>query len=233
MVTHTNSADKNSDSTPEIIAIRLSDPVGYLEMLERQRTRCREVADGKANPTLFLLEHRPVITLGRNAHAEHLLRPREALTAMGIEIIDADRGGDVTYHGPGQMVAYPILDLHAWRRSVDWYLRALEESVIRTLAVYGLRGERLAGYTGVWVEGAKVAAIGVGLRRWTTFHGIALNVNPDMTHFSLIVPCGISDKPVTSLQQILGEVPPMVAVMDTFERCFRECFCGPDRIPLT
>lgn len=220
-------------AAPRIVTIRLPGLIGYAEMLERQRARCREVAEEGADSALYLLEHRPVITLGRNAHAEHLLRTREVLAALGIETIDTDRGGDVTYHGPGQLVAYPILDLNHWRCSVSWYLRALEEAVIRTVSEFGLRGERLEGHTGVWVDGAKVAAIGVGLRKWTTFHGVAINVNPDMDHFSLIVPCGIADKPVTSLGRLLAHPPSMEHAMDTFERCFLDCFCGPNRIPLS
>jgi len=220
---------ENIDRKPEpprIAVIRVPGLAGYGDMLARQHARCREVGEEGVDSALFLLEHRPVITLGRNAHAEHLLRSREALAAMGIETAEADRGGDVTYHGPGQLVAYPILNLNCWRCSVSWYLRTLEEVVIRTLAEYGLRGERLEGHTGVGVGGAKVAAIGVGLRQWTTFHGVAINVSPDMGHFSLIVPCGIADKPVTSLERLLGTPLSMADAMDAFEGCFMDCFCG-------
>lgn len=203
-----------------IVVERVPGWVDYAAMLERQRVRQREVAAGQAPNTLFLLEHAPVITLGRSAHAEHVLHAPEALASMGIALAEADRGGDVTYHGPGQMVAYPILNLHQWRCSVQWYLRALEESVIQLLGGYGVRGERHPEYTGVWVNGAKVAAIGVGVRQWVTYHGLALNVCPDLRHFQTIVPCGIADKPVTSLHCLVEPAPALGEVMDRFERVF-------------
>jgi lipoyl(octanoyl) transferase len=138
--------------------------------------------------------------------------------------VPVDRGGDVTYHGPGQLVAYPILDLKHWNPSVGWYLRALEQVVIDLVGEYGLVGERLEGFTGVWVGGAKVAAIGVGVHQWVTLHGLALNVNPDMRHWACIIPCGIADKPVISLAELLGSAPPMPEVMDRFEGHFRRVF---------
>ncbi len=207
-----------------IETIRIEDPVDYATMLTRQRERHGAVRTGRAPNTLFLLEHAPVITLGRNAHREHVLLDDEELTRRGIALAETDRGGDVTYHGPGQLVAYPILDLRHWRCSVGWYLRTLEEAVIRTLDGYGLKGKRLEGLTGVWVDGAKVAAIGVGVRDWVTFHGTAINVDPDMTHFEAIIPCGIADKPVTSLRRLLGNAPPMAEVAGRFDRAFRMTF---------
>jgi lipoyl(octanoyl) transferase len=144
---------------------------------------------------------------------------------MGIDVEDVDRGGDVTYHGPGQLVAYPILNLRKWKCSVSWYLRTLEEVLITTLAEFDLNGERNPGFTGVWVNGAKVAAVGVGIRDWVTYHGISLNVDPNMDHWSLIVPCGIPDKPVTSLRMLCGGAPPSVhEVADVFEDRFRRVF---------
>jgi len=204
--------------------IRIDAPAAYAPMLERQKARWRAVVDGQAESALFLLEHRPVITLGRDADEKHLLRTRAQFAEEGIEIAETDRGGDVTYHGPGQMVAYPILDLNQWRRSVGWYLRNLEESLIELLAAYGLRGERVEGLTGVWVDGAKVAAIGIGVRRWVTYHGISLNVDPIMRHFGYIVPCGIADKPVTTLHALLGEAPDMGEVTQRYEAAFRAVF---------
>lgn len=212
-------------STPSFIeAIRLPGLIRYADALAAQDARRAAVERGEACNALFLLEHAPVITLGRRAHEENLLKSREEFAAMGIDVVEAARGGDVTYHGPGQMVAYPILNLTLWRPAIRWYLRALEEVVIRQLAGYGLAAERVDGFTGVWVGGEKVAAIGVGVHNWVTFHGVALNVAPNMQHFGLIVPCGISDKPVTSLGGLLGEAPPMVRVMDDFERAFRAYF---------
>lgn len=207
-----------------IEVIRPSGLVPYAEGLRLQDERRRAVEAGEQDNALFLLEHPPTITMGRNAHEEHLLHSREQLAALGVEVCEASRGGDVTYHGPGQLVGYPILNLAQWRMSVRWYLRSLEEVLIRQLAGYGLRGERHAGFTGVWVNGAKVAAIGVGVHGWVTFHGIALNVDPDMSHFGLIVPCGIADKPVASLKTLLGVVPPMQQVMDDLEREFMGFF---------
>ena len=211
---------------PPLDIVRIEGVVPYAEMLERQ-IACRDaVARGEASSTLFLLEHAPVITLGREADEAHLLKSREALASSGIAVVETDRGGDVTYHGPGQLVAYPILDLKTLGMSVTGYLRSLEEVLIGVLAQYGLRGERLEGLTGVWVDGAKIAAIGIGVRRWVTYHGIALNVEPNMGHFGLIVPCGIPNKPVTSLAECVEETPYMGEVMGAFEGVFQKVFFG-------
>ncbi len=210
-----------ADPHSQIIeTIRIPEPIGYAEMLERQLARHAEVAAGNAPNALFLLEHTPVVTLGKESDREHLLLDEACYRDAGIEIIETTRGGDVTYHGPGQLVAYPILNLQQWKPSVGWYLRTLESVLIALLAGYGLKGERIEGLTGVWCRGAKVAAIGIGVRRWTTFHGIALNVNPNMTHFGTIVPCGIGDKPVTSLAMLLGEAPDLDEVAAGFAQCF-------------
>ncbi len=207
-----------------IEVIKLPRATSYRDAMQMQHERRNAVELGRAPHALYLLEHTPVITLGRKAHAGNLLRSREELAAMGIEVCETDRGGDVTYHGPGQMVAYPILNLNAWRCSISWYLRALEEVLIRQMALYGLRGERYEGLTGVWIGGAKIAAIGIGIHHWTTFHGVALNVAPDMNHFACIVPCGIADKPVTSLARLMPAPPAMSQVMDDFARTFIEHF---------
>jgi lipoyl(octanoyl) transferase len=204
--------------------IRIPEPQGYAAMLERQLARHKAVVAGEAPNTLFLLEHTPVVTLGRESHTENLLLARAAYEADGIEVLETSRGGDVTYHGPGQLVAYPILNLNEWKLSVGWYLRTLESVLIDLLADYGLQGERVEGLTGVWVGGAKVAAIGIGLRRWTTFHGIALNVAPNMAHFKTIIPCGIADRPVTSLALLLGSAPDLNEVASGFKKHFRRHF---------
>lgn len=208
----------------ELIFIRMPGFIPYQDMMAIQRERRDAVASGHAPDTIYLLQHSPVITAGRDARPAHILSESSVLRAAGIECVKAERGGDVTYHGPGQLVAYPILNLAHWRRAVGWYLRALEEVLIRTVMRFGLHGERTPGYTGVWVNGAKVAAIGVAIRQWVTWHGIALNVNPDMQHFAHIVPCGIRDKPVTSLELLLGSAPPMDAVMAYLEKDFRAVF---------
>jgi len=207
-----------------IETIRLPGLAPYKEALRLQRERRTAVEEGRLGNALFLLEHAPVITLGRNHHPENLLRTPQEFRALGIDVCETDRGGDVTYHGPGQVVAYPVLNLNFWNPSIRAYLRALEEVLIRQLASYDLSGERVEGYTGVWVGGEKVAAIGIGIHNWITSHGIALNVDPDMSRFELIVPCGIADKPVTSLKALLGHTPPIQQVMDDFERSFRAHF---------
>lgn len=198
--------------------------ISYEAAYQRQLERRAAVEAGEARNALFLLEHEAVMTLGRNAHREHLLKPVVALEQEGIAVVEADRGGDVTYHGPGQLVAYPILNLKEWRESIKWYLRTLEEVLIRQLGDYGLAAYRKEGLTGVWVDDAKVAAIGVGIHKWVTFHGIALNVDPDMAHFSYIVPCGIGDKPVASLTMLLEDPPSAAEAGADFERHFRSIF---------
>lgn len=173
---------------------------------------------------LLLCEHPHVITLGRNGHRENLLASEHLLRQMGVEFRATDRGGDITYHGPGQIVGYPILDLAGIRRDVAWYVRHLEEAMIRASGDFGVAATRKAGMTGVWVEGAnggapeKLAAIGVHLSRWITSHGFAYNVSTDLRYFDLIVPCGIPDKRATSLERLLGravereEVAPRIVV---------------------
>ena len=143
-------------------------------------------------------------SFGRNARAEHLLSTAPELEREGIELVESNRGGDVTFHGPGQIVGYPILDLAPIRKDVVWYVRTLEEAIIRCLDEFGVRAGRRQGMTGVWVESGKVAAIGIHISRWVTSHGFALNVNTDLRYFRHIVPCGIASYPVTSLQQCMG-----------------------------
>ena len=180
------------------------------------KTRNREAKASGAAPVptpnhLLLCEHPHTYTLGKSGKPEHLLLDDKALDAHGASFHRINRGGDITYHGPGQLVGYPILDLDNFRPDIHWYLRTLEEAVIRTLAEYGLNAGRIAGLTGVWLDweaGAlrprKICALGVKCSRWVTLHGFALNVNPDLSYFGHIVPCGITDKAVTSLAQELG-----------------------------
>lgn len=208
----------------DLDVIRESAPVAYELMLARQLRRHQGVAEGRFPDTLYLLEHAAVVTMGKESHDENLLLSPDALSAHGVELLKTSRGGDVTYHGPGQLVAYPILNLNHWKLSVGWYLRTLESVLIDVLAEYGLTGSRVEGRTGVWVGDAKVAAIGIALRKWTTLHGIALNVSPNMDHFGYIIPCGIADKPVTSLAQLLDVPPDMDEVATCFERHFRRHF---------
>jgi len=180
----------------------------YAEGLALQMCTRNAVEAGDQSDTLILLEHTPVITLGRSTDEKHLLKSRSAFEKMGIDVCEVDRGGDVTYHGPGQLVAYPIINLTYRKQSVGWYLRRLEETLIRTLQRYQLTGVRVEGMTGVWVNDAKIAAVGVGVRNWITYHGISLNINPSMEHFESIIPCGIANKSVTSLHALLNEQAP-------------------------
>jgi lipoyl(octanoyl) transferase len=215
-----------------IQTIRFDQPINYAEMMGIQIKRREAVEKGAAPNTLFLLEHRPVITLGRKSDPANVLLSKTELAKKGIDLIETDRGGDVTYHGPGQLIAYPVLSLTAWKQSYRWYLRSLEAVLIAMLRGYGLTAERVEGFTGVWIEGTKIAAIGVGVHNWISFHGIALNINPDMSHFGLIIPCGIQDKPVGSLAAFLKPVPTMPQAMDDFEKAFRDYFEAPgDTLP--
>lgn len=176
----------------------------YARGLELQAEAVAAVQAKTGPETLLLLEHDPVFTMGRTTRQENVLFPADALRARGFEVFETGRGGDVTYHGPGQLVGYPIVDLNPDRRDVHRYVRDLEEVLIRVLADYGIVGGRVAGRTGAWVGDEKVAAIGVRIARWVTSHGFALNVSTDLAPFQLIVPCGISDKGVTSLERLLG-----------------------------
>ena len=174
--------------------------IDYAKALELQQDLARQRKQGQIGDQLLLLEHAHVITLGRNGRMENLLAGEEVLRRAGISFYPTDRGGDVTYHGPGQLVGYPILDLREWKRDVIGYVRAIEQVIIDTLAEFGINAGRIPKLTGVWVEGRKIAAIGVHLSRWVTSHGFALNVNTDLSYFQYIVPCGLT-KPVTSMAQ--------------------------------
>jgi lipoyl(octanoyl) transferase len=175
--------------------------IGYGDALAVQNELVAARKQGAAPDHLLLLEHPHVITLGRNAHMENVLAGPDILTRAGIDFHPTDRGGDVTYHGPGQLVGYPILDLREWKRDVGAYVRTLEQALIDTLGDYGIEAGRIPKLTGVWVDGRKIAAIGVHLSRWVTSHGFALNVTTDLSYFQYIVPCGLT-KPVTSMAQL-------------------------------
>jgi len=173
---------------------------------------------------LIFVEHEPVITLGRGWKGGNLLMPIERYEEMGFEVHRVTRGGDVTYHGPGQLVAYPVFDLTRHGKDIHRFLHDLEETAIRVLASYGIEGGRKPGLTGAWAGDAKVCAIGVAVSGWVSYHGLAFNVDPDLRHFSLIVPCGITDYPVASLAGLLGHAPPMDEVRDRFVKAFCEVF---------
>jgi lipoyl(octanoyl) transferase len=203
--------------------------IPYAHGLELQEKLVLERQAGRIPDQLLLLEHDPVFTLGRNARAQNVLLPADALRERGFEVFEAGRGGDVTYHGPGQVVGYPILDLSPDRRDVHRYIRDLEEVMIRTCADYGLAASRVAGLTGTWLGDEKVGAIGVRIARWVTSHGFALNVGTDLSAFDLIVPCGIRGRGVTSLERKLGRPVPLDEVMDRLAASFAAVF---ERSPL-
>jgi lipoyl(octanoyl) transferase len=200
--------------------------VPYAEAVELQKRLVEERRAGRMTDTLLLLEHPHVITLGVRARAgtANVKAPVAALAARGVEMFEAGRGGDVTYHGPGQLVGYPILDLRPNRCDVHRYVRDLEEVLIRTAARFGVQAARVPGLTGVWVGERKLAAIGIRISRWITSHGFALNVSTNLSYFDLIVPCGIQDRGVTSLERILGRQVDPAAVAATLVGEFARVF---------
>ena len=176
----------------------------YAEVLELQRAVARARITGDIDQdVLILVEHPPVVTLGRSSKANHLLASPALLAARGVELFEVERGGDVTFHGPGQLVGYPIFDLKRHKQDLHWYLRQVEEALIRGIAPFGIVGERNVGYTGVWTKGRKLASIGVHARDWVTWHGFALNVTTDLSYFDLMVPCGIAEVQMTSIRREL------------------------------
>lgn len=194
--------------------------------LELQRSLVGLRKEGKIADTLLLLEHPPVITLGRNADRGNVLASEEALKQQGVALFECDRGGDVTYHGPGQLVGYPIFDLRGFqpRLGAVEFVRRVEEALIRTCADFSIEAERVPGRTGVWTRGGKIAAIGVHISRGVTSHGFALNVSTDLDAFQLIVPCGISDKPVTSMAKELAKAAALDGVAESVARNFGRVF---------
>jgi lipoate-protein ligase B len=198
----------------------------YGEILELQRAVARaRIAGDVDQDVLLLVEHLPVVTLGRTARAANLVATPELLAARGVERFDVERGGDVTFHGPGQLVGYPIIDLAGHKKDLHWYLRQLEAALIAALAQWHIPAERTIGLTGVWTAGRKIASIGVHAREWVTWHGFALNVSVDLSYFDLIVPCGIQGVVMTSVERELGGSAPSpeVARRDVV-RAFREVF---------
>ena len=206
------------------IEVRRLGVVPYAESLELQRELVERRKAGEISDQLLLLEHPPVITLGvktRNDRS-HVVATPQALEDEGVEVFESGRGGDVTYHGPGQLVGYPILDLRPDRCDVHRYVRDLEEVLIRTAATFGITAGRMPGLTGAWVGDEKLAAIGVRIARWVTSHGFALNVSTNLSHFGLIVPCGITDKGVTSLEKLVARP----VLMADVEAAVTEAFCA-------
>jgi lipoyl(octanoyl) transferase len=200
----------------------------YLEVLELQRDLCRRRVSGQMDhDALVLVEHEPVITLGRGLRPSSLPIAPAVLERRGVEVVEVERGGDVTYHGPGQLVGYPIVDLRSHREDLHWYLRQLEATLIEALDRLGIAAERRQGLTGVWTSGRKIASIGIHVKQWVTFHGFALNVSTDLRGFDLIVPCGIHGVTMTSVAAELGRADAdrlwtetRTRVVDAFARTF-------------
>ncbi len=174
---------------------------GMVFELQKQLNQARR--KGTIPDTVILLEHHPCFTVGRHGGFDHILVSNQFLEQEGIRVYETDRGGDITYHGPGQLICYPILDLNGFGRDVHLYARLMEETLIRTLDAFGIVAGRNEQYPGVWVETAKIGAEGIGIQSWVTMHGVSLNVCPDLSHFSLIIPCGISTMGVTSMEKVL------------------------------
>jgi len=198
--------------------------VPYAEALAWQRRLAQERIDGRLpHDVLLLLEHPPVVTLGRASHREHLLH------AEGVEVVEVERGGDVTFHGPGQLVGYPILDLRHHRQDLHWYLRTLEQALIGGLAELGIPAERNNGYTGVWTRGRKIASIGVHVKQWVTWHGFALNVTTDLAAFDRIVPCGIPGVEMTSVERETGDRDSGLGTRELWDRVVAVVIRGFER----
>ena len=189
----------------------------YNDAWELQKKLQSQRISGQIDDQLLLVEHFPVYTLGKNTPREHLLTKE----SDNISIIQTDRGGDITFHGPGQLVGYPILDLNQYKRSITWYMRELEQLIIDVLKEYDISAERKKGLTGTWVKDKKIAALGVRISKWVTMHGFSLNINPDLKYYQGIIPCGIKDYGVTSMADLLGnDVPDMSEIKDTLVQHF-------------
>jgi lipoate-protein ligase B len=198
--------------------------IDYKEAWDLQKEVFELRHNSKVSDVLFLLEHPHTYTLGKVADKNHLISSKEYLEHNKISVYEIDRGGDITYHGPGQIVGYPIIDLNEWQKDTHKYLRGLEEVIIRTCEHFGLKGERDPKYTGVWIEDRKIAAIGIKVSHWITMHGFAFNINTDLSLFSGIIPCGIVGKDVTSLQRELNQKIEIGYVKNLLVKNFKEVF---------
>ena len=198
--------------------------IEYREAYELQKELLQERLKGQIADTLLLLEHPPTITVGKSGKLENILESPAGLARAGVSLIFTDRGGDVTYHGPGQVIGYPILDLRERGRDIHQYVHNLEEVLIRTLADYGIKSGRDHNHAGVWVNDMEIAALGLSVRKWITMHGFALNVNTDLGHFSLINPCGFTSKTATSMARLLSHELPLDEVTERLLDRFAEVF---------
>ncbi len=224
-ITSTSTSSSSSRASGTLRVVRPPSLTDYTESLSWQRSFARARASSLLNEDLLiLLEHPHVITLGRGSHESNLLATRQLLAERSVAVHEIERGGDVTYHGPGQLVGYPIIDLNRHKKDLHWYLRQLEEVLIRALAEVGIECGRISGHTGVWVEDRKIASIGVHVTRWVTFHGFALNVSTDLSYFDLIIPCGIDAVKMTSMEQELEKSCVLAEVASQVTRSFAEVF---------
>ncbi|HIE44458.1 MAG TPA: lipoyl(octanoyl) transferase LipB [Candidatus Omnitrophica bacterium] len=196
----------------------------YQEVYNLQKEFVKKRYKGKIADTLILTEHSPVFTIGRTGSIKNILAPLEELRKEGIDIYEIDRGGDITYHGPGQIVGYPIIDLRGYQKDIHLYLRRLEEVLIQLLRNFGIEAIRIERMSGVWVKNKKIASIGVGVSKWITYHGFCLNLNPNMSHFAMINPCGLG-KPLTSMEeQLNGELPQRREIEEKLVSYFKKVF---------
>ena len=208
---------KNSTSRSKKIEILDLGMQAYKKSWNFQKSLLKKRSNNEINDTLIFVEHEPVYTLGKNANKNHILQnyPEE------IKTFHIERGGDVTYHGPGQLVGYPILDLREYKKSISWYMRTLEQIIIDTLSEFNIQADRKNGLTGVWYKNEKIAALGVRVSKWITMHGFSLNVNPDLNYYQGIIPCGISEYGVTSMADLLGnDIPNMSEIKETLVKHF-------------
>ena len=196
----------------------------FYDIWEVQKELFNQVIESRSQNYLILTEHKPVITIGKSGSLNNLLTDSSYLLSKGITVVKIDRGGDITFHGPGQLIGYPILDLSQFRKDIHWYLRNLEEVIIQTLREFGIQGERVPGLTGVWVNKKKICAIGVKVTRWVTMHGFALNISTNLDYFKHIVPCGITDRGVTSLFDQTGNIVNQKDVTKSVIYNFRDVF---------
>ena len=211
----------NAQKIPRLCGLKIQAITPYSCAWLHQRSLVEaRIADPDLPDVLLLLEHPPVYTLGTGSDIKFI---KFNLDKTDKEVYRIERGGEVTYHCPGQLVGYPILNLRYYQQDLHWYLRQLEEVILQTIAIYGLSGQRIGGLTGVWVEGYKIAAIGIKVSRWITYHGFALNVCPDLSGFAEIIPCGIANKPVGSLQQFLPNIS-LMQVQQDLSRVFASVF---------
>ena len=197
----------------------------YKSVLSLQKKLQKQRISGNTKDTLILVEHEPVYTLGKNANRHHLLQSRD----KSVEVYNIERGGDVTFHGPGQLVGYPILDLRNYKKSVSWYMRTLEELTIRVLKEFDIKGNRIKGLTGVWVENKKIAAQGVRISRWVTMHGFSINVCPQLSYYDGIIPCGIFNYDVTSMEECLNKKLSIKKIKNSVSEIFLELFISRNK----